>query len=206
MPTCVARSCTRCLTRAIVGGSATSCQRRTPLTNSRWRCSSKRRRCPDFIFCQAAPVKGMCSDSCPRNACRNSCRAFKRSSIMFRSEVLVKKTAVPGLYLLPSGACKGNVFGLLSAERMSKLLPRFQEEFDYVLVDAPPCLEFADARIIGRHAGELLLVVRANHTHPKAAQAAIEGIRLDGLPLLGVILNRWNPGHSSIYARARGVL
>ena len=121
-------------------------------------------------------------------------------------EVLVKKTAVPGLYLLPSGACKGNVFGLLSAERMSKLLPRFQEEFDYVLVDAPPCLEFADARIIGRHAGELLLVVRANHTHPRAAQAAIEGIRLDGLPLLGVILNRWNPGHSSIYARARGVL
>jgi len=114
-------------------------------------------------------------------------------------DVLVKKTSVPHVYLLPSGACPENIFGLLCTERMSKLLPRFQEKFDYVLVDAPPCLEFADARIMAHHAGELLLVVRANHTHRRAAQAAVERLRLDGIRVTGVILNRWDPAHSTVY-------
>jgi receptor protein-tyrosine kinase len=114
-------------------------------------------------------------------------------------DVLVKKTAVPHVYLLPSGTCPENIFGLLCAGRLSKLLPRFREEFDYVLVDAPPCLEFADVRIMAQYADELLLVVRANHTHRKTAQAAVDRLRLDGIPLMGVILNRWDPAHSTAY-------
>jgi receptor protein-tyrosine kinase len=118
-------------------------------------------------------------------------------------DVLVKKTSVPHVYLLPSGASPDNIFGLLCAERMSRLLPRFQEKFDYVLVDAPPCLEFADARIMAQHGGELLFVVRANHTHRRAAQAAIERIRLDGIPVMGVILNRWDQRRSTVYSYPR---
>ncbi len=56
---------------------------------------------------------------------------------------------------------------------MSQLLSRFREEFDYVLVDAPPCLEFADARKMARYADGLVLVVRANYTGRKTAQAAV---------------------------------
>jgi succinoglycan biosynthesis transport protein ExoP len=114
-------------------------------------------------------------------------------------DVLVKKTAVPHLYLLPSGACTDNIFGLLCSGRMSRLLPRFREEFDYVLVDAPPCLEFADARIMARYTEELVLVVRANYTERKTAQAAVERLRLDGIPVMGVILNRWDPARSDMY-------
>lgn len=114
-------------------------------------------------------------------------------------EALVKKTSVPHLYLLSSGASSDNIFGLLNTERMARLWPRFQEAFDYVLVDAPPCLEFADARMFAQHAGELLLVVRANHTHRKAAQAAIERIHLDGIPIIGVVLNQWDQQRSFVY-------
>jgi receptor protein-tyrosine kinase len=114
-------------------------------------------------------------------------------------EVLVRKTAVPHLYLLPSGACTENIFSLLHSGRMSRLLPRFREEFDYVLVDAPPCLEYADARIMARYAEALLLVVRANHTDRKTAQAAAQRLLSDGIPVMGVILNRWDPAHSDIY-------
>jgi polysaccharide biosynthesis transport protein len=114
-------------------------------------------------------------------------------------DVLVKRTAVPHLYLLPSGASTDNVFGLLYSGRMSRLLPRFRQEFDYVLVDAPPCLEFADARIMARYAEELLLVVRANYTDRKTAQAAVQRLLLDGIPVMGVILNRWDPARSGMY-------
>jgi receptor protein-tyrosine kinase len=82
---------------------------------------------------------------------------------------------------------------------MSRLLPRFRQEFDYVLVDAPPCLEFADARIMARHAEELVLVVRANYTDKRTAQAAAARLELDGTPAMGVILNRWDPARSDMY-------
>ncbi len=114
-------------------------------------------------------------------------------------DVLAKKTAIPGLYLLPSGASAENVFGLLHSERMSRLLPLFREQFDFVLVDAPPCMEFADARIIGRYAEQLLLVVRANHTDRRAVHAAVQRFRLDGIPLMGIVLNRWDPAPGDPY-------
>ena len=117
-------------------------------------------------------------------------------------EALVRKTAVPHLYLLPSGASPDNVFSLLYSGRLERLLPRFRQEFDYVLIDAPPCLEFADARIMARCADQLLLVVRADYTDRQTAQAALRRLRLDGIPVLGVILNRWNPAYSDGYAYA----
>jgi polysaccharide biosynthesis transport protein len=117
-------------------------------------------------------------------------------------EALVRKTAVPHLYLLPSGASPDNVFSLLYAGRLERLLPRFRQEFDYVLVDAPPCLEFADARIMARCAEHLLLVVRADYTDRQTAQAALRRLRLDGISVLGVILNRWDPAYSDGYAYA----
>jgi receptor protein-tyrosine kinase len=85
---------------------------------------------------------------------------------------------------------------------MARLLPRFRQEFDYVLVDAPPCLEFVDARIMARFAERLLLVVRANYTGTRTVQAAAQRLSLDGIPVMGVILNRWIPSRSDIYGYA----
>jgi receptor protein-tyrosine kinase len=115
-------------------------------------------------------------------------------------DVLAKKTSVPHLYLLPSGAATDNIFGLLCSGRMSRLLPLFRQEFDYVLVDAPPCLEFADARIIARNAEDLLLVVRANSTGRQTVQTAVERLRFDSIPVMGVILNRWEPASGESYS------
>jgi receptor protein-tyrosine kinase len=120
-------------------------------------------------------------------------------------EVLAKKTSIPSLYLLPSGAATDNIFGLLHSGRLSRLLPLFREEFDYVLVDAPPCLEFADARIMAQYAEELLLVVRANHTDIRTVQSAVQRLRFDGIPPMGIILNRWDPesGDPYVYRSVR---
>ncbi len=115
-------------------------------------------------------------------------------------EVLVKKTAVPRLSLLPSGTGTDNIFGLLCSGRMARLLPRFRQEFDYVIVDAPPCLEFADARIISRYTERLLLVVRADYTDRKTAQAAVQRLLLDGISVMGVIFNYWDPTINDLYS------
>jgi succinoglycan biosynthesis transport protein ExoP len=112
-------------------------------------------------------------------------------------EALVRKTPVPHLYLLPSGASTDNIFGLLYSGRLERLLPRFREEFDYVLIDAPPCLEFADARIMARYAETILLVIRAGCTGRQTTQTAVRRLLLDGISVLGVVLNRWTPLRSS---------
>ncbi len=128
----------------------------------------------------------------------------------FPRDVPVDKTAVPHLYLLPSGASTDNIFGLLYSGRMSQILSRFREEFDYVLVDAPPCLEFADVRKMARYADGLVFVVRANYTGRKTAQAAVQRLDCDGIRVTGVVLNRWDPSHSNLYGypacRAPGYL
>jgi receptor protein-tyrosine kinase len=108
-------------------------------------------------------------------------------------DVLAKNTGVPRLHVLPSGPCTDNLFSLLYSERMSHLMHRFREEFDYVIVDAPPCLEFADARILARHAAGVLLVLRANYADRKTALAAAQRFFLDGVPIVGTILNHWDP-------------
>ena len=86
---------------------------------------------------------------------------------------------------------------------MARLMPRFRQEYDYVLVDAPPCLEFADARIMAHYAEKLLLVVRADFTDRRTAQAAVQRLLLDRIPVMGVIFNDWDPTHSDLYSYAR---
>jgi receptor protein-tyrosine kinase len=84
---------------------------------------------------------------------------------------------------------------------MLKLLTRFREEFDYVLVDAPPCLECGDARSMARHTDGLVLVVRAGHTERKVAQAALQRLQSDGIRVTGVILNGWDSFRGGPYSQ-----
>ena len=114
-------------------------------------------------------------------------------------DVLVKTTTIPHLYLLPSGAPIDNTFGLLYSSRMSRLFRRFREEFDYVLVDAPSCLEYADTRMMAPYADGLVLVVRANYTDQKTAQAVARRLEGDGTRVTGIILNRWDQFRSDVY-------
>jgi receptor protein-tyrosine kinase len=111
-------------------------------------------------------------------------------------KVLVRKTTVPNLHLLPGGASADDIPGLLYSGQLTKLLARCREEFDYVLVDAPPCLEFTDAGHMARCADGLVLVVRAGCTERKTAQAAVQRLESDGTRVTGVILNRWDSSRS----------
>jgi Mrp family chromosome partitioning ATPase len=52
---------------------------------------------------------------------------------------------------------------------------------------------------MARHAEGLLLVVRADYTEKKTAQAAVQRLSSDGIPVMGVILNRWDPARSDLY-------
>lgn len=106
---------------------------------------------------------------------------------------LARKTEVAGLSVLPSGSCGVTPTNLFYSPRMSKLLARLRREFDMVLIDAPPMIQLADARVLGRLADGVILVVRAGQTTTESARFAIQRFTEDGTRVLGTVLNSWDP-------------
>lgn len=104
-------------------------------------------------------------------------------------------TAIPGLYVMRSGRNSGVVSNLLHSSRLPELLQQLRSEFDTVVIDTPPALHISDARVIGRLADAVLLIVRAGITTRDAALMVKQRFGEDGTPLLGTILNGWDPKH-----------
>jgi capsular exopolysaccharide synthesis family protein len=111
-------------------------------------------------------------------------------------ETLVRPTDVPGLYILTSGPPSASATNLLCGPLFPELLAYFRGEFETVLIDTPPMLQIPDARILGRLADGVILVIRAGQTTREAALAARRRFSQDGTNLIGTILNDWNAKHS----------
>ncbi len=91
------------------------------------------------------------------------------------------------LYVLPVGAVAANPSELLSSERLAETINELREYFDFIIVDSPPVMPFADARLLANHSDAVILVVRAE----MAAYEIVEKT-VDALPagrILGVVLN-----------------
>ena len=105
---------------------------------------------------------------------------------------LVRQTKIPGLYVVPSGPTTDGLSSLLYSPRLTEFLQRVAKEFDLVLIDAPPMLHFADARVLGRHSDGVILVLRSGQTKRDAAMLARQRFHEDGTCVLGTILNSWD--------------
>ncbi len=102
-------------------------------------------------------------------------------------------TDKPGVTVLPSGTLDSGAANLLHSRRFEELIALAREHFDIVLLDTPPLLQLADARIVGALADGVVLVVRAGQTMRDSAVAARQQLEEDGIPVLGVVLNDWDP-------------
>jgi succinoglycan biosynthesis transport protein ExoP len=115
---------------------------------------------------------------------------------------LAQPTGVDGLFVLPTASAKGEyVSALLHSDRLSRLMIRLRGAFDVVLIDTPPMMLLSDARVLGSLAHGVLLVFRAGKTTRESAFAAQQCFRQDGIPLLGTVLNDWNPRKSRAYVQ-----
>jgi polysaccharide biosynthesis transport protein len=114
-------------------------------------------------------------------------------------EGMVFKTGFRNLCLLPAGSLPSNISGLLHSPRALEFLKRMREEFHTVIIDTPPMLHMPDARILGRFADGVILVVRSAQTMRDAAVAANQRLTEDGTRVLGTILNQWDPRKTSEY-------
>jgi len=111
------------------------------------------------------------------------------------SEVLaaVRESWIPGLHILTSGPWAANASTLLYSARLPEIIEIARQSFDTVIIDSPPMLHIADARLLAKHSDSVLLVLRAGKTTRTAGSMAIQKFVADGSTILGTILTDWNP-------------
>jgi len=114
------------------------------------------------------------------------------SSVLSSAEPIekaIQPTGVHGLDLLPCGPIPGNPSELLNSEAFEKLLEKLSKEYDHVVLDSPPVLSVADARILGAVCDKTVMVLRQQKSTKKSSQAACDEMLNVGSRLLGVVVN-----------------
>ena len=105
----------------------------------------------------------------------------------------VHKTELPNVSVISAGEGDEELMELLHSPALPQLLDRLSAEYDMVLIDSPPTLHMADTRILAREADGVILVFRASTTTLDAAAMARDLFDRDGIPLVGTILNDFDP-------------
>jgi Mrp family chromosome partitioning ATPase len=61
-----------------------------------------------------------------------------------------------------------------------------------VLIDVPPILFPADARVVAQLVDAAVLIIRSAYAEKENIRAAVNVLHEDGVPILGTVLNGWN--------------
>jgi capsular exopolysaccharide synthesis family protein len=93
----------------------------------------------------------------------------------------------PELYVLPVSHEATNPTELLSSERFAEAISELRDYFDFILIDSPPVLPFADSRLLSNHSDAVILVIRAEKAPYETVEKAVE--ILPSGRVLGVVLN-----------------
>lgn len=105
---------------------------------------------------------------------------------------IIHKDEATGADLLPAGRLTPNSSNLLNSERMKALLAELSERYDLVVLDSPPVLAVADARILARLADKTIFIVRWAETRREVAMMGLKQIAEAGGDIAGFVLSRVN--------------
>jgi len=103
-------------------------------------------------------------------------------------ESIVKSTT-DNLFFITSGTIPSNPAELLGSSKMGKIIEKLKEEFAFIIVDAPPALGVADARVLGRICDGIIVVVMARKTYRDAVLEVKEELERSGENIVGFVLN-----------------
>ncbi len=97
-------------------------------------------------------------------------------------------SASPRLSVLPAGHVRSVAdTELLAGVDFPTCLERWRRVFDVVLLDGPPVLPVADARIIARQVTGTVMVVREEHCHRTDVVDALAALGVSGAKMLGTV-------------------
>lgn len=95
----------------------------------------------------------------------------------------------PSLTVLGSGVAIPNAIDQMTSEAMTKLLEQLKTRFDYIVIDSPPVIPFAESRWLSALADGIVVVVRSSATTRRALTWTLNILGDVDTKVLGVVLN-----------------
>lgn len=93
------------------------------------------------------------------------------------------------LWLLSSGGRLSNPHTVVVSDRMRMIFKELRQQFDYIVVNAPPFSQCAESITLSQLSDGVVLVLEAHATRRERARSVKESLTAAGVPLLGVVLN-----------------
>jgi capsular exopolysaccharide synthesis family protein len=113
-------------------------------------------------------------------------------------QVLVKTDAVSDLDILPAGPPSRRAADLIGSG-MQELLEELAQDYDLVIIDAPPLLGFAEPLQMSTCADGVVIVARAGETSRKSIASVVASLRRLNVNVVGLVLNEVKRDHSDSY-------
>ena len=110
-----------------------------------------------------------------------------------RVDDVVHRGVAPGVDLLSVGSPVVSPSETLLRPELSTLIRSLDEVYDMVVIDGPPLL-VADALVLGRAAGTVLLVARHGQSTAAEIRESARRLGLANVPVRGVVFNDFSPG------------
>jgi capsular exopolysaccharide synthesis family protein len=106
---------------------------------------------------------------------------------------VIRRTSQKDLFVVPAGGVDRNAADLLYRTTLQQFVGITRRTYDFVLIDTPPMLHMADARLFARQADGVILVLRARQTATDLAHAALQRFAEDNSPVIGTLLTGCDP-------------
>lgn len=110
------------------------------------------------------------------------------------------------LYILGVSADDNDPRDLLATDALTKLIKTLRSQFEFVVIDTPPVIGLADARIVARQADTVLFLSRWRKTSMRTAEAALDMLiaadaKVGGVALTLVDIRKYaSTGHEDVYS------
>jgi len=111
--------------------------------------------------------------------------SFSNFNDVIFAETTVKKSP----HVMPAGKAPPNPSELLGSDRMTHLIEKLSEYYDYIFIDTPPINIVTDAIVLVKKVAGIALVTRHNQSKYKELARAISKLELADANILGLVVN-----------------
>ena len=107
--------------------------------------------------------------------------------------------APPNLTVLGAGVSNPSAMDRLTSDAMVRLVEQLKSKFDYVVIDSPPVIPFAESKWLSAIADGIVVVARCSTTTRRALTWTMNILDDVQSKILGVVLNGVDPGSEEAY-------
>ncbi|MFZ0452169.1 MAG: polysaccharide biosynthesis tyrosine autokinase [Ignavibacteriaceae bacterium] len=116
-------------------------------------------------------------------------------------EIIWRSDLIENFSYITSGTIPPNPAEVLQSKAMHNFLDNMRKRFDMIIIDSPPIISVTDSEILSRMVDGSILVVSAENTEIEMMKHAVELMKNEKSPFLGVVLNNfiYKNGYGSYY-------